>query len=358
MHSSTSSSSARPLEALEPASPPGPRAAQPDSRAEAPFRVAAQAFAPTLLAAAVLLGAVELWMRLAPSERIPPSVEAIIVESQLERARAGQPADVLILGDSSALMDVDAAALGQALGGADVVGLGTLGFVGPKGYAAILDRYLDEVRDGAAPRLVVFLINSASLLLTASELEARGFESMVVAGRFQRPLGPVQGAREKLYLDVVAPALNPPLPGRYGQVYGWPDDLARVLDAESGTCTDPSEPLPEAAPGSRRAYTFTLSEGVRDRLPVLRRALARLGPERVRVSITPIPHSKEHDETAAARAAVAAELLAELGLPASSWLELPASLPDPSFATSTHLAPAGKSVYTQALAAALVPALR
>jgi hypothetical protein len=74
-------------------------------------------------------------------EPVPPSqsLENVIVEAQIARAQAGRAVDLLIVGDSSALMGIDAPVLGAKLGGARVESLALFGSVGPAGYAALLD---------------------------------------------------------------------------------------------------------------------------------------------------------------------------------------------------------------------------
>src|SRR5882672_3613596 len=72
---------------------------------------------PTVLVTLVILGAAAAAVRRGATRNAPiTDIEDVIVDGQLRRVATARGADVLIIGDSSALMDVDAAELGRLLG--------------------------------------------------------------------------------------------------------------------------------------------------------------------------------------------------------------------------------------------------
>src|SRR5215813_573698 len=83
----------------------------------------ARAGGPTLLFAAGLLVAAGFLARPESGHAARRDLESIVIEGQIERARTIPEADVLILGDSSALMGIDADDLGRELGGKRVESL-------------------------------------------------------------------------------------------------------------------------------------------------------------------------------------------------------------------------------------------
>jgi hypothetical protein len=70
---------------------------------------------PTLLAALMAIAVAEASYRLEPSE-LPADLESIVIQTQQTRAQTIANADLLVVGDSSGLMDIDAARLASLMG--------------------------------------------------------------------------------------------------------------------------------------------------------------------------------------------------------------------------------------------------
>jgi hypothetical protein len=283
-------------------------------------RVVLRAAGPALLVGAVVLGLLHVVARPLPAPA-PRDLEGVIVSTQIARARAMKSARLLLVGDSSALMGIDAAALGPG-----VESLATIGYVGPAGFAHL-------ARQVEAPSVVVIL-HGASLSVPEATFAKRGFERLVLGET--RPVR----FRDAIFERLFAPALDLPLPGRYGARYGRPDRLAAALETGHGTVVDPNHFTPDRTP----PFRFVLAPEVATRLDVLAEALAG---RRVWFALAPLPASRVDAETLATHDAVAAEVARRLR---ARLLPLPVSLPDDRFATATHLDARGRAELTALLA--------
>lgn len=70
--------------------------------------------------------------------------------------------------------------------------------------------------------------------------EMWGLEALVLSGKRQRSGVPGVGARRVLFSEVFGWVAAFPLPGAYGQMYGFADDLTRRLSDWHGTLIDPA----------------------------------------------------------------------------------------------------------------------
>lgn len=306
----------------------------------------ARFFGPAVAVALVILVLAWAWDRRHPLEN-PNIVESVIVAEQIERARTIPRADVLILGDSSALMGVDAGALGRLLG-RRVESLATLAWVGPAGYARLIADYAAR---NSLPALI-FLFNPAALSVTEAAFETNGYEREVLETPQRAGASVLDAARYSLYVHAIMRAVVLPLPGVYGKEYGWPDRLAARLRDHHGSLVDPNV-LKEEVPA-----TFAIGQPFARRLPSLRDAIVAARPEHVYLALTPIAATGVSPEIVASRLAVSTTLAIRLGLsPSDTLLPLPPSLPKELFAVWTHLSAAGQRRYTEELAALLEPRL-
>jgi hypothetical protein len=297
--------------------------------------------------ATIVLAAAALH-RAHPAPVRPLSVEELLVLAQRERAGALPPTDVLILGDSSALMDVDPVALGEDLGHAHVESLATLAWVGPAGYAHILRQVLATQR----PARIVILMNGTGLQQEEAIYAGTGYEAMVLSDLpgpgYARRQQLAADVRDGLFLESMQSVVDFPLPGSYGRTYGTPDDLVTYIRQHQGGLVDPNH-----YSGKRQEYVFRLSEATASRLATLREALALAAPSRVSFGITPVPDNEVGARTAESRAAVLAGVGRALDLPDDALLDLPLSMFDADFATSSHLGGAARRVFTELVARAV-----
>jgi hypothetical protein len=306
----------------------------------------ARAGAGPVLVAALIVGAAAWVHGHRPRQELPPSVETLIVIAQRERAVALPPTDVLVVGDSSALMGVDPVALGARIGDRHVESLAVLAWVGPAGYAALLDRVLAKQHPGT----VVVLMNAAGLELSEEVYDSTGYEAMVLRDlpgpeRQQRQLADVG---DGLFFEVIQPAVDFWLPGSFGRTYGTPEDFVAFIRGHQGAAIDPNR-----YDYHGRTVTFRLSEATERRMAALRDALTRTLPATVRFGVTPVPESEVRADSSQSRAPTIEAARTALGLARDATLDLPLALPDADFATPTHLGPPGRGPFVEALAKAL-----
>lgn len=300
---------------------------------------------PTLLFAAGLhTGArLKLW----PRPRPTATMEQTIIVHQTEAAMSARDVDLVLLGDSSCLMDVNAAQLESLLPTGRVLNLGTLSYLDLRASAELLSRAA-----AASPQLrfVVVLLHPQTLRgvdpvrqysdLLQAFAAARDFcDPSTIHGRLECWLG--LSVLRGRFLDRAIPA---PLPGRFGQFYGFTADLERFMAGRNGSAVDPHRYSPGPGQGSAE---YRLAASLE---PASRAFRARVPAQaRMFVGLTPIPMShalRQHD-------ARYRDLLAEW----SRWMqadaalnELPATLPDDQFASVTHLNESGSAEFTRRLA--------
>lgn len=298
---------------------------------------------PTMLVAAVVVGAAEAWFRLNPSE-VPTDLESMVLQAQHDRASTIGAADALIVGDSSGLMDIDAGQLASRLG-RRVESLAIIGFAGPRGFAALLGEYATR----AQPATILLVMHGESLNLPEQTFSDLGLEEQALSGRRRRPAPPGVGARRRLFETLVSPLVEFPLPGAYGTHYGMPSELRRQLSLGHGSLVDPSQSW---AAGQRIDYVFTVSDAVRTRLSAVDAAVAFSAA--LYLVISPLPQSAIGATTPQTRDRTSAEVLKALG---ARWqaIDTPIGLDDRLFATVTHLNADGRRQFTEQLAAALSP---
>jgi hypothetical protein len=316
-------------------------------------RLAARVAGPVVLFAALMrLGAMTgLW----PSPWPALDLERTIITHQAYASREPNDSDVVLTGDSSCLMDVSAIKLRQQLGGRHrPLNLGTFMYVGFGGYASMLAWYNDV--NPARVRLVVLLVHPEMLrgiepvpsyLLLLSDLYAGTDPSALstVHGQLCGLLG--LNIFESRFLG----RCPLPLPGQYGRLYGFNLDLYNYMERTRGSAVDPHQYVP--APGQGNAE-YRLSPALESACLAFRAAVP--AGAKLLVGLTPVPESF----AAANYPGKARQILHQCGqwLQADCLTNLPPTLPDALFASTTHLNQRGSETYTEILAECLEPHLR
>lgn len=288
--------------------------------------------------------------RLLPDPRPALDVDRTILIHQAEAAQHGPAANLIVLGDSTSLMDVSAPALQKDLGGDwRVLDLGTLSYLDLNGYARLLRQYIQNHPGNAS--LVVLLLHPEALRPGVSQpYFASVLESYLLREDFCTP------RFVKLFcwlgIDVFHARISsrlfpPPLPGVYGRYYGFANNLWTYLDEHQGSAIDPRAfHADEAHPIAkfRAGKTFQeQSENFRAAMPQ---------GIKLAVGITPVPETFSLSSFPQARD----QMLQEWG----SWLKadivlsnLPPTLTEAFFSSTTHLNEKGNEEFTQRLGRAL-----
>ncbi|MCP5518336.1 MAG: hypothetical protein H7A45_13865 [Verrucomicrobiales bacterium] len=296
------------------------------------------------LGAAVLhAGAMFGWW---PAPRPATDIDRTILIHQAEASRMPTGASVLLIGDSSCLMNVVATRLEEVLG-EPVINLATLSYLDLPTHARLVREY--AIANPQSLRTVVLLMHPESLRLAAAPDYFRGQIEDFLAGHDSMPSKTID-ARAAAVLGIpqlrgriLSRMLPWPLPGEYGRQYGFAAGLETAMRREGGSAIDPHRYRPEEARGNAEYRLATRIESESRRFREHWPAGVRLV-----VGITPTPESfalADHAD----RCRV---MLHEWAgwLQADAPLEdLPLMLPDDRFASVAHLDADSRVPYTALL---------
>lgn len=300
---------------------------------------------PVVLFAVLMHAGAQL--KLLPRPRPTLDTDRTILIHQAEASRAPREVEVLLLGDSSCLMDVSAKQLSTELG-CPVLNLGTLSYLDPTAFALLLRQHAAANPDRL--RAIALLMHPEALRRTGSELYQLNVLMNFLNARDHFQTGNLAGQLscasgvDIFKGRVLARALPVPLGGAYGRFYGFSKNLEEYMTANHGSALDP-EIVPLAGSAEYLVSAVLEQTGRRFRSAV---------PPGVKllVALTPVPEKLAGEGFRRQQP----DLLRQW----SEWLgaddmltDLPATLPDDQFARSTHLKPAAVPVYTEILAASL-----
>lgn len=299
-----------------------------------------------VFALAMKAGVATGWL---PSPRPWHDADRTILHHQAAASRTLRPVNIVLIGDSSCLMDVSVPLLNRELPGTTALNLGTLSYLSLDAYADLLRPFAQTNR--ATLQTVVLLLHPDALRRAGeSEYHRAILTSLLADADFCPPNEPELLCRlgiETFRARVLTQLVPQPLTGALARHYGFSGNLWSFLAAHGGSAIDPGRYEPVA-------------ESVRDELqlaPVWQTRCASFRgavPEGVRllVGITPMPEDRARPSFLEERGRV----LAQLGrwLRADALLdELPATLPAGAFASPAHLNQPGRRGYTFQLARAL-----
>ncbi|MCX6926440.1 MAG: hypothetical protein NT154_25015, partial [Verrucomicrobia bacterium] len=280
-------------------------------------------------------------------------LEHTVLTHQALASQTHGNADILLIGDSSCLMNVSCSQLGELYGGKhQPVNLGTFMYLGFDGYATMLSRYA-AVNSGRV-RTVLVLAHPEMLRGVAPIPHYLRFVSTVYCGEDYGDADSILGQLRGLFgLDIFQSRLLSrmplPLPKEYGRFYGFNLNLYKFMDRHDGSAVDPHQYQP--APGQGDAE-YRLAAIMESGYKALRAAVP---PEaKLVVGLSPIPQSFAPEDYPTRWH----QLLRQWG----QWMaadqvltNLPATLPDSCFASTTHLNQQGAERYTRMVAQQLQP---
>jgi hypothetical protein len=301
---------------------------------------AARLIVPLLLPVAAFAGLMHALalLHLLPRPRPTLDVDRTIIVHKAEVSGSRSDAQVVLLGDSSCLMNVSAGQLSQAIG-RPVLNLGTLSYLDLAAHGTLLKRFAHANPDQL--QAVVLLLHPEALRRPAPEAYHTQILHSFLAGEDQVSKASVSSG---LGLEIfrgrlLSRALPTALGGAYGRYYGFTSNLEDYLVRNRGTLVDPDPGVFQGNAEYRLAPQ--LEAGSR----LFKTAVPR--GAKLLVGITPVPVSfarRGH-----------AELQQQMLAQWSQWLEadsvqLPATLPDELFTKTTHLNSIGAATYTRLLA--------
>jgi hypothetical protein len=309
-------------------------------------RDVARLVVPTLVPLALFAGVMHFGAvaGLLPKPRPTLDVDRTILVHKAETSGFRQDAEVLLIGDSSCLIDVDGRQLTQELG-ASVLNLGTLSYLGLDAHGALLRRFFVS-NPGRAKTVVLLMHPEALRLLSSGEYHASFLHHFLngqdllptptLRDRISHALG-----FETLRGRILARLLPIPLGGAYGRHYGFSSDLEAYLRAHRGSAVDPEPKRFQGNPEYRLAPQFEhTSRAFRSAIPAGVKLL---------VGITPLPASFAPPDYPATRDAILNQWQQWLH-PDLVLTNLPLTLPDHLFVKTTHLSREGTRRYTEDLA--------
>jgi hypothetical protein len=289
---------------------------------------------------------------LLPEPRPTLDTDRTIVLHQAEASRQRHSAELVCIGDSSCLMDVSARELENTLH-IGALNLGTLSYLDLRSFANILQHYV-----AANPhrlRTVVALLHPESLRRAApiqshverlndfyerrDPCEGDGAELMCLLG--------IETFRGRIF------ARTPVcLSGSLGDAYGFTTDLWNWMSLENGSLVAPGRFIARAGQGNAEyQLSKSLDSASRD-------FKATVPPNaRVIIGITPSPRSFVRADHAQRCQAMLAQWAEWMGADAT-LTNLPSTLPDDMFASTTHLNETGARMFTEVLARELRNQLR
>ena len=287
--------------------------------------------------------------RVWPPPRPTLDTDRTILVHQADASRARQDADVVLVGDSSCLMDVSAKELSKRLG-RRVLNLGTFSYLDLPAHARLLREFF-AANPGRSATVVLLMHPEALRRVGPEEYHVAVLQNFLHGidhcsstsghGQLVCLLG-LEIFRGRMWSRLVPS----PLAGAYGRRHGFSADLERFMEAAQGS-------LPDLETGEAKGdANYQLAQTLEGASREFRAAMPP--GARLFVGITPAPAGFVR----ANHPARSAEMLAKW----SGWLRadgaltnLPATLPDGLFARTTHLNEAGVRVFTDTLAASLPP---
>lgn len=277
-------------------------------------------------------------------------MDRTILWQKIELADRGEPADLLLFGDSSCLMDVDARALGAAQGGVRVLNFGTVSHLSLASQMALLDRYLQHAT--TTPRRVVLLLHPDALRREEAVPAVESVFAAMQAGQVWREgrglrarLDHVLGV-DLLRQTLQARVLPVPILKGQGQRYGFTAQVREALRARDGSLTATGRY--QWAAGQGRAVYRVAKSVQRDSAAWAARVP---GEVQLAIGLSPLPESfapTGYPEVARELPRAWAD---SFGRPVTV-LELPPVLPDAQMADRLHANAEGQRAFTACLAEA------
>ena len=302
-----------------------------------------------LLLIAMIAGMLHMCAPFLPAPRATWDMDRTIMATKADLALKDEGADIVLIGDSSCLMNIDASQLGE-LTGKKVVNLGTVSFLDMKIFSEILDRYLRT--QTKMPSEIVLMVHPDFLRRSSPSRSHVNWIHDYMAGKDHATNGKSWTSAEYLFgVHVIKGRLLAwlprPLSGAFGSYFGFTSNLETYMREHQGSAVDPR---------SIKASDLRGSKEYRVSAANLRNAEAftNVMPEDVQltVALSPTPASFADADLTTKFASILQEW--KTALSADDILDsLPLALEDVQFANKTHLTPEASQAYTLELSSLL-----
>ena len=268
---------------------------------------------------------------------------------QADASMAGGDADILLIGDSSCLMNIDASILSEQLG-VKVLNMGTVSFLNIETFAKLLEKYFES--SSKHPSAVVLVTHPDFLRRSSPSRSHVAWMEHYLAGRDDLSRKPTwksidQWLGAHIFQGRILKFLPRPLAVEFGRQFGFTRDLENYMNAHGGSALDPRTLDPKNLTGSRE---YRISSPNKKAASDFSQSIPN--DVKLYVAFSPLPdgfmNPNLSEDLKELRAEWTSTLKAERALDT-----LPFSMPNNLFASKTHLAPSAVESYSENLATAL-----
>ena len=284
------------------------------------------------------------WLGFLPSPRPMLDVDRTVIIHQADASRKPSKAKVLLIGDSSCMMNVDAARLSELLG-VDVLNLGSVRVLGLEAYSTLLANHLKFNK----PEKIVLLVNPNFVRKNSPSKVHVGAFNHYLAGRdYYYGTTKVWDLRRILGVHIVEGRLIGrlplPLPKQFGDFYGFTTELYHYMEEHRGSAVDPRILNEKSLRGSS---DYWVDPSYLEESAVFSASIP--SATQLFVGLTPLPEFFSNKEFRAFRYKLLLRDWSATFPAAVPMNGLPPTLPDEYFATKTHLSPQAVGIFTERL---------
>lgn len=297
----------------------------------------------------VALLAILVWLAapLLPAPQAHLDLDRTVISHQILSSKSSQAADLILIGDSSCLMNIDALQLEEETG-LKTHNFGMLSFLDMPTFGLSAKNHAEKSSSPAKKVLVIvhpeFLRRSSPSrahieYARSVQLDKDYFYSVIAPWKSVDYLSGAWIVRNRFI-----GRLPNPLSGPFREYFGFTSCMTAYMDEHHGSAVDPGKLTEEDLKGN---VEYRISD------------YQRMGAERFQemcgeeveiwIGISPIPQSLVESSYSEKLSALLDEWSALLG--ADHVLPLPSAFADENFANKTHLTPDAMSDYTEKLGA-------
>jgi len=280
-----------------------------------------------------------------PAPRPTLDVDRGVMVHQIEASRSPHNTKVILIGDSSCLMNVDANVMKQRTGNS-TLNLGTLSFLNLECFSQLLRQSLESA--ATPPNVIVLLVHPEFVRRKSPSTHHVGaFKAVQNGFDYYYGTSPRTDPRWWLGAHIVENRLLArlpiPLTGAFREYYGFSTELLSFMTQHKGSAVDPRE---LNATDLRGSSDYRVAERHQREAKFFNQIIPP--STQLFIGLSPIPSSFPEAPFQGHYDRLLEEwtTLFPKGIPLK---QLPATLDDSEFATKTHLRPSAVPPYTDTL---------